>query len=140
MQVFTENPKDEQSKAVKEKFTRFFTLLDEVVERHRLAKVLEDDPTARQEIEEETVMLVIPSFRLFTQKHKEFSRSVLIWFSGASLMTCLSLRQIHRNVSHVSAVALTFLTLRVFRYQTDGRGCRGTAQKSILNCRTMYDE
>lgn len=81
MQVFTENPKDELSKAAaKEKFTKFFSLLDEVVERHRLVKVLDDDPRARREIEDETVMLVVPAFRLFTHKQidKEFSKSVLI--------------------------------------------------------------
>jgi exocyst complex protein 7 len=76
MQVLTESPKDEKNRAVvKDKFTKFFILLDEVVERHRLARVLEDDPKARKEIEDETVMLVVPSFRIFMQKHKEFSRS-----------------------------------------------------------------
>ena len=81
MQVLTESPKEEKNKAiVKDKFMKFFVLLDEVVERHRLARVLEDDPKARKEIEDEVVMLVVPSFRLFMQKHKEFSRSKLIWF------------------------------------------------------------
>jgi len=81
MQVLTEHPKDEMNKAVvKDKFTKFFTLLDEVVERHRFAKVLEDDPKARKEIEDETVMLVVPLFRLFMQKHKEFSRSELFFY------------------------------------------------------------
>jgi exocyst complex protein 7 len=81
MQVLTEHPKDEMNKAiVKDKFTKFFVLLDEVVERHRLAKVLEDDPKARKEIEDETVMLVVPLFRLFMQKHKEFSRSTSTFF------------------------------------------------------------
>lgn len=78
MQVFTENPKDEQNKAAaKEKFTRFFNLFEEVVDRHRFARVLEEDPRARREIEDETVSLVVPAFRLFTQKQmeKEFSKS-----------------------------------------------------------------
>jgi exocyst complex protein 7 len=86
MQVFTENAKDEQNKAAaKEKFTRFFNLLDEVVERHKFVRVLEDDPRARREIEDETVTLVVPSFRLFTHKQmdKEFSKSVsIIGFSS----------------------------------------------------------
>jgi exocyst complex protein 7 len=81
MQSLTETPKDEKNKAVvKDKFTKFFILLDEIVERHRIARVLEDDPKTRKEIEDETVMLVVPSFRLFMQKHKEFSRSALIRF------------------------------------------------------------
>ena len=83
MQVFTESAKDEQNKtAAKEKFTRFF-LFEEVVERHRVAMVLEDEFRARREIEDETVLLVVPSFRLFTQKQmdKEFSKSELLSIS-----------------------------------------------------------
>ena len=78
MQAITDDPRDKSNKAAaKEKFTRFFDLLDELVERHRLAKVLEDDPRARGELGEEVVMLVIPSFQRFTQKQKdkEFSKS-----------------------------------------------------------------
>lgn len=85
-QIFTEHPSELNKAAVKEKFTRFFNLLDEVVERHRIARVLEDDPRSRKEIEDETIMLVVPLFRLFTQKQmdKEFSKSELLLFSGAS--------------------------------------------------------
>ena len=78
MQAITDDPKDKSNKSVaKEKFTRFFDLLDELVERHRLSRVLEDDPRARGEIQEEIIMLIIPSFQLFTQKQmdKEFSKS-----------------------------------------------------------------
>ncbi|KAF8168886.1 exocyst complex component, exo70 subunit [Pholiota molesta] len=51
--------------------------LDEVVERHRFAQVLDEDPKGRAEIGEEIVMLVIPSFQRFTQKQKdkEFSKN-----------------------------------------------------------------
>ncbi len=78
MQAITDDPKDKPSKGVaKEKFTRFFDLLDELVERHKLSRVLEDDPRARGEIQDEIIMLVIPSFQFFTQKQmdKEFSKS-----------------------------------------------------------------
>ncbi|KAF8148207.1 exocyst complex component, exo70 subunit [Crassisporium funariophilum] len=78
MQAITDDPKDKANKAAaKEKFTRFFDLLDEVVERHKLAKVLEDDVKGRDEIGDEIVMLVIPSFQRFTQKQKdkEFSKN-----------------------------------------------------------------
>jgi len=78
MQAITDDPKDKSNKSAgKEKFTRFFDLLDEVVERHKFAQVLEDDPTGRAEIGEEIVMLVVPSFQRFTQKQrdKEFSKS-----------------------------------------------------------------
>ena len=34
--------------SAKEKFTRFYDLLEEVVERHRMAKVLEEDKEARE--------------------------------------------------------------------------------------------
>ncbi|KAF9527700.1 exocyst complex component, exo70 subunit [Crepidotus variabilis] len=78
MLSISDDPKDKSGKsAAKEKFTRFFDLLDEVVERHKLAKVLEEDQQSRSEIEDEIVMLVIPSFQMFTQKQKdkEFSKS-----------------------------------------------------------------
>ena len=75
MQTISDDLKEKSNKSVaKEKFTRFFDMLDEVVERHRLAKVLEDDP---RDVEDEMIMLVVPSLRMFTQKQmdKEFSKS-----------------------------------------------------------------
>lgn len=78
MQALTDDPKEKPGKAVtKEKFTRFFDLLEEVMERHKLAKVLEDDAAGRETIGEEVVKLVVPSLQRFTQKHreKEFSKS-----------------------------------------------------------------
>jgi len=63
--------------AAKEKFTRFFDLLDEIKERHQLARVLEDDEDQREMLEDEVVKLVVPSLQRFTQKmrEKEFSKS-----------------------------------------------------------------
>jgi len=78
MQAITDDPKDKSNKgAAKEKFTRFFDLFDEIVERHKFAKVLEDDPTAKADLGDEVVMLIVPSFQRFTQKQKdkEFSKS-----------------------------------------------------------------
>lgn len=83
MQAITDDPKDKSNKSAgKEKFTRFFDLLDEVVERHKFAQVLEDDPVGKAEIGEEIVMLVVPSFQRFTQKQrdKEFSKSEFLCF------------------------------------------------------------
>ncbi|KAF7297371.1 hypothetical protein MIND_00970600 [Mycena indigotica] len=64
--------------AVKEKFTKFYDLLEEVVERHRSAKMLEDDPEAREGIGEDVVKLVVPSLIRFTNKYqqKEFSKNI----------------------------------------------------------------
>ena len=61
----------------KEKFTRFFDLLEETKERHQLARVLEDDEEQRRSLEEEVVKLVVPSLERFVQKmrDKEFSKS-----------------------------------------------------------------
>ncbi|KAF9443168.1 exocyst complex component, exo70 subunit [Macrolepiota fuliginosa MF-IS2] len=61
----------------KEKFTRFYDLLEEVVERHRMARVLEEDVEGRRAVREEIVMLVVPSLKRFMQKQKEkeFSRN-----------------------------------------------------------------
>ena len=72
------NAKSSSGKAqTKEKFTRFFDLLDEVVERHRMAKVLDEDEEGRDTVVEEVVKLVVPSLQRFTQKNreKEFSKS-----------------------------------------------------------------
>ncbi|EKM76443.1 hypothetical protein AGABI1DRAFT_63122 [Agaricus bisporus var. burnettii JB137-S8] len=78
MQAITDDPKEKSGKSqAKEKFTRFYDLLDEVVERHRLFKVLDEDKEARGTIADELVMLVVPSLKRFIQKQKEkeFSRN-----------------------------------------------------------------
>jgi exocyst complex protein 7 len=63
--------------AAKEKFTRFFDLLEETKERHQLARVLEDDDDQREMLEDEVVKLVVPSLQRFTQRmrEKEFSKN-----------------------------------------------------------------
>jgi len=63
--------------ATKEKFTRFYDLLEEVGERHRMARVLEEEEEARKAIAEEAVKLVVPSLQRFIQKQrdKEFSKN-----------------------------------------------------------------
>ncbi|KAG6915578.1 hypothetical protein DXG01_010879 [Tephrocybe rancida] len=79
MQALTDDPKEKINKAAtKEKFTRFYDLLEEVMERHKLAKVMEDDEDGRETIGEEVVKLVIPSLQRFSQKHrdKEFSKNI----------------------------------------------------------------
>lgn len=60
---------------VKEKFTRFFELFDDIVERHRIVRVLPDDGQNRESLAEEAVKLVIPSLQRFIQKNKDFSKS-----------------------------------------------------------------
>lgn len=78
MQAITEDPKDKSNKAAaKEKFTRFFDLFDELVERHKFAPVLDEDAKGRVDVAEEIVMLVVPAFQRFAQKQKdkEFSKS-----------------------------------------------------------------
>ena len=71
--------KDKGKSSVKEKFTRFFDLLDELVERHAIAAVLPDDSEAdeRDTVCQEVVLLVVPLFQRFVQKNpgKDFSRS-----------------------------------------------------------------
>ncbi|KZT18946.1 exocyst complex component exo70 subunit [Neolentinus lepideus HHB14362 ss-1] len=63
--------------ATKERFTRFFDLFEEVKERHRMAKVLEEDEDGREQLCEEVVKLVVPSLQRFTQRNreKEFSKN-----------------------------------------------------------------
>lgn len=76
MQTLADDARDKTSgsgwkAAAKEKFTRFYDLLEEVGERHRIAKVLEEDPEERSAVGEEVVKLVIPSLQRFMQKQKE---------------------------------------------------------------------
>jgi exocyst complex protein 7 len=63
--------------ATKGKFTKFFDLLDEVAERHQMARVMEEDLEGKDTVVEEIVKLVVPSLQQFTQKNreKEFSKS-----------------------------------------------------------------
>ena len=69
--------KDKGKSAVKEKFNHFFDLLDEVTERHQMARVLADDPEGRAQVADEAVKLVVPSLQRFIQRNlgKEFSKS-----------------------------------------------------------------
>jgi exocyst complex protein 7 len=89
--------------AAKEKFTRFFDLLEEIRERHQLARVLEDDAEQRVMLEDEVVKLVVPSLQRFTQKmrEKEFSKSECCRLVDVSLMRCAEpvAWQIRRSVS-----------------------------------------
>lgn len=75
--------------STKEKFTRFYDLLEEVGERHRMAKVLEEDGEARKAVAEEAVKLVVPSLQRFTQKQrdKEFSKSQSHYYCGFVVLT-----------------------------------------------------
>ena len=77
VQVLAEDKEKAGKAAAKEKFTRFFDLLEEIRERHQLARVLEDDEEKRALLEDEVVKLVVPSLQRFAQKmrEKEFSKS-----------------------------------------------------------------
>ncbi|KAF5356560.1 hypothetical protein D9758_008232 [Tetrapyrgos nigripes] len=77
MQALTDDPKEKGKTATKEKFTRFYDLLEEVLERHKIAPVLEDDDESREQIGSDVLKFVIPSLKAFTQKHreKEFSKN-----------------------------------------------------------------
>ena len=70
---------------VKEKFTRFFDLFDDIVERHRVIKVLPDDKQGRESLAEEAHKLVVPSLQRFIQKNKDFSKSTIYLFYYSSI-------------------------------------------------------
>lgn len=76
MQVLAED-KDKGKSATKEKFTRFFDLLDEIAEVHTVAKVLPEEEDVRETICEEVVKLVTPVFQRFSQRNtaKDFSKN-----------------------------------------------------------------
>ena len=69
--------------ATKEKFIKFFDLLEEVAERHRIARVLEDDEEGKETVADEVVRLVVPNLQQFTTKYKEkeFSKSGYLFSS-----------------------------------------------------------
>jgi hypothetical protein len=80
MQALTDDPKEKGKTATKEKFTRFYDLLEEVLERHKIAPVLEDDDESREQIGSDVIKFVIPSLKAFTQKQKEKEFSKSEWF------------------------------------------------------------
>ncbi|CAK5272103.1 unnamed protein product [Mycena citricolor] len=84
--------------AVKEKFTRFYELLDEVLERHKNARILEDDDEGREDVGEDVVKLVVPSLVRFTTKHKEkeFSKNPQKYIKQSSEAVEAQLRAIYR--------------------------------------------
>ncbi|KAG0697424.1 Cullin repeat-like-containing domain protein [Suillus ampliporus] len=94
MQALADDARDKTSgsgwkAATKEKFTRFYDLFEEVGERHRMAKVLEEDSEERSAVGEEVVKLVVPSLQRFMQKQKEkeFSKSELVVFVVCNELT-----------------------------------------------------
>ncbi|KAF8325711.1 Cullin repeat-like-containing domain protein [Amanita rubescens] len=80
MQALSDDPKEGRT-AGKERFTRFYDLLEEVLERHRVVRVLDMDELSelgREGIAEEACKLVVPAFRRFVQrmKDREFSKNI----------------------------------------------------------------
>ncbi|EMD34621.1 hypothetical protein CERSUDRAFT_86027 [Gelatoporia subvermispora B] len=69
--------RDRSKSATKEKYTRFYDLLEEITERHRIAKVLQDDQEGRDTVADEAVKLVVPSLQRFIQRNggKDFSKN-----------------------------------------------------------------
>ncbi|KZV66270.1 exocyst complex component, exo70 subunit [Peniophora sp. CONT] len=77
VQALADDPARSGKTAYKEKFTRFYDLLDEAKERHALIRVLDEDVEARMELADEVVRLVVPSLQRFMQRtrEKEFSKN-----------------------------------------------------------------
>ncbi|KAF8688268.1 hypothetical protein AX14_003476 [Amanita brunnescens Koide BX004] len=80
MQALSDDPKEGRT-AGKERFTRFYDLLDEVLASHRVVRVLDTDELSelgREAIAEEACKLVVPAFRRFVQrmKDREFSKNI----------------------------------------------------------------
>ncbi|KAJ3794696.1 Cullin repeat-like-containing domain protein [Lentinula aff. detonsa] len=98
MQSLSDDPKEKGKAATKEKFTRFYDLLEEVLERHRLAKVLEDDAESREAIGNDVIKFLIPSLKAFTQKQKEkeFSKNPQKYIKLSAETVESQLRSIYR--------------------------------------------
>ena len=111
MQALADDPKEPRGvitrgTSTKDKFTRFFDLLDEVTERHRIARVLEDDPEAREQIADDVVKLVVPSLQRFTQKHKDKSTCRHFLYMPPSPHFIVSF-QTHRNVIYLPSSSVS---------------------------------
>ena len=131
--------KDKSKSSVKEKFTRFFDLLDELVERHVIAVVLPDDSERdeRETICQEVVMLVVPLFQKFTQKNpgKDFSRSESCYLFAnlnADDWSVYLLLQTRRSVSLAPFCFPGVCIDPYSRYQALRHGGRGKAEEHIL--------
>jgi len=99
LQTLTDDPSAKGAKAAaKEKFTKFYELLDEVLERHKNARILEDDADARAAIGEDVVKLVVPSLVRFTNKYreKEFSKNPQKYIKQSSEAVEAQLKAIYR--------------------------------------------
>ncbi|KAJ6529055.1 Cullin repeat-like-containing domain protein [Mycena vulgaris] len=101
LQTLTDDPAAKGTKAAaaaKEKFTRFYELLDEVLERHKNARILEDDEDARIAIGEDVVKLVVPSLVRFTNKYreKEFSKNPQKYIKQSAEAVEAQLKAIYR--------------------------------------------
>jgi exocyst complex protein 7 len=80
--------------STKEKALRFFDCLEELIERHRFVKVVEEDIDTREKLADDVVQLVIPVFTSFLNKHreKEFSKSKCLVKSEDTHTDILTLR------------------------------------------------
>jgi len=72
--ALADDPRDRSGiskSAAKDKWTRFFEVLEELSDRHRVAKVMPDDANSRQSLEEEAVRLAVPAMQRFLQRNRE---------------------------------------------------------------------
>jgi hypothetical protein len=85
-----------KSGQVKDKFARFYELFEEVVERHRVGRLLDEEGVERERkvVEEEVVGIVVESFRRFCVKAggkgKSESSSSLVWSPFISIFLSLA--------------------------------------------------
>ena len=75
---YTPVPNLRSKTQLKEKWMRYWEVLDELVERHRFARVLLDDDEGRGLLADEAVRLVIPSLERFVTRNrdKDFTKSM----------------------------------------------------------------
>ncbi|EJD43374.1 hypothetical protein AURDEDRAFT_66656 [Auricularia subglabra TFB-10046 SS5] len=76
MTALADDPRDRggasaSRSAAKDKWTKFFDTLEELSERHRLARVMPDDPQGRESLQDEAVRLAVPAMQRFLQKSRE---------------------------------------------------------------------
>ena len=83
--------------STKEKLVKFFDILEEITERHRMVNILQDDIDSREQVADEVLRVIVPSLQRFLQKQRDKSRCQKLLVVPAPWLIHFLL-QIHKNV------------------------------------------
>jgi len=83
---------------LKERWSRYWDMLEEIIERHRFARVLADDEEGRELLADEAVRMVIPPLEKFMAKNREkdFTKNVSKYIKMTPAEVENTIRDIYR--------------------------------------------